>query len=247
MKRTKFVAAVAAVGLLAGAYATPLMAFSFGVGGSFGGSLIEIDGSQTMNHRTADTKMTRKKDLQAVLASAYAQIIVGEDMFGEGNGFALGYEQGFGEGKVAETIKHGQAGDTGGNSSARTNINSIIGGIESGDQRAEGILKNLNTVFIETPGFTPLGIFLKAGWSEMDIITNEDLYTGGTYGDGAVDGSMWGFGFKKSAGGFQVKTEFNYTDWDTLSLTNTGTDAGASKVTVAPEQWSGKLTIGYNF
>ena len=55
------------------------------------------------------------------------------------------------------------------------------------------------------------------------------------------------FGFKKSAGGFQVKTEFNYTDWDTLSLTNTGTDAGSNKITVAPEQWSGKLTIGYNF
>ena len=244
MIRTKFVAAVGALGLLASAYMTPLMAFSFGIGGSFGGAHIEVDGSETMN--TSSRKLTRKKDFQAVLASAYAQIIVGEDMFGEGNGFALGYEQGFGEGSVSEETQHGQTG-TDSNSSARTNITSTVGATTSGTQRAEGVLKNLNTVFIETPGFTPLGIFVKAGWSEMDIITKEDLYTGGTFGDGAVDGSMWGFGFKKSAGGLQVKTEFAYTDWDTLSLSNTGTDAGSSTVTATPEQWSGKLTIGYNF
>ena len=244
MKEKKFVAVVGALGLLASAYMTPLMAFSFGVGGAFGGTHIEVDGSETMN--TSSRKLTRKKDMQAALASAYAQLIIGEDTFGEGNGFALGFEHNFGDASVSEETEHGQTGADS-NSSARTNITDAIGTTESGTQRAEGTLQNLDTIFVETPGFTPLGIYLKAGWSSMDIITKEDLYTGGTFGDGSVDGEMWGFGFKKSAGGLQVKTEFNYTDWDTLSLSNTGTDAGSSKVTVSPEQWSGKLTVGYNF
>ena len=37
------------------------------------------------------------------------------------------------------------------------------------------MIENINTMYIETPGFTPLGIFLKAGWSEMDVRTKEDL------------------------------------------------------------------------
>ena len=77
MKKTKFVAVVGALGLLASTYMTPLMAFSFGVGGAFGGAHFEVDGSETMN--TSSRKLTRKKDFQAALASAYAQIIIGED------------------------------------------------------------------------------------------------------------------------------------------------------------------------
>jgi hypothetical protein len=106
----------------------------------------------------------------------------------------------------------------------------------------------MNTIFIETPGLTPLGIFLKAGWSEMDIKTNEELFTGGSYGDGSVDGAMVGIGFKKSVGHFQIKTKFNYTDWDSLKLTNVGTaTTGATSVTATPEVWSGKIGIGINF
>ena len=55
------------------------------------------------------------------------------------------------------------------------------------------------------------------------------------------------FGFKKSVGGIQIKTEFNYTDWDDITLTNIGTDAGAEKITASPENWAFKFGIGYNF
>ena len=249
MKKMRFLTVVSAVGLLASAYMTPLMAFSFGIGGSFGGAHFEAAGTESFTadaNDTAGRTKTRNKDFQAAMASAYAQVIVGESYFGDGNGFALGYERNFGEANVQEEMEHGQSGSES-NASARTNIISTVGATEQGTQRAEGVLKNLSTIFVETPGFTPLGIYLKAGWSTMDVITKEDLYTGGTFGDGSADGEMWGFGFKKSAGGFQVKTEFNYTDWDSLTFTNGGTDAGSTSVKVSPEQWSGKLTIGYNF
>ena len=33
------------------------------------------------------------------------------------------------------------------------------------------LFKNFHNVFVETPGFTVLRLYLKAGWADMDIIT----------------------------------------------------------------------------
>ena len=80
------------------------------------------------------------------------------------------------------------------------------------------------------------------------IRTKEDLGTGGSYGDAAVDGAMDGGGFKKSVGNFHIKTEFNYTDWDALTLSNVGTaTTGSTSITATPEVWSGKIGIGIQF
>ena len=212
------------------ALTTSLMAFSFGVGGSFGGTHIEVEGTETL--KTSNATQAAKEDAQAPLGSAYAQIIVGEGYFGEGNGFALGYEHIFGEGSKkqrAEGVIDLHAAD------AQT----------VGTQYAEVVFKNLNNIFLETPGFTVLGIYLKAGWADMDIVTKEDLVTGGSWGDASTDGPVYGFGFKKSAGGFQVKTEFNYTDWDKISLSSSSDTS--STIDATPEQWSVKLGVGYNF
>ena len=86
----------------------------------------------------------------------------------------------------------------------------------------------------------------------MTITTNESLDTGAAYGDADVDGATVGFGFKKAAGGFQVKTEVSYTDWDTITLTNSGTKGagsakGADKVVATPENWAFTVGLSYNF
>ena len=233
IKKMKIAAAAGALGMILNLYATPLMAFGFGIGGSFGGAHVEASGTET--HKTGSTK-SRSKDAGTPIASAYAQIIVGDSVFGEGNGFAVGIQQFFGEASMSETKE-----------TTRTNIISAVGATESGTQYANVVFSDLRNIFIETPGFTPLGIFLKAGYAEMNVKTEENLYTGGTFGDATVDGSVVGFGFKKSAGGFQVKTEVSYTDWDTISLNNTGTDAGSTKVTGTPEHWAATVGIGWIF
>lgn len=235
--KTKLAGLVGAIGILVSVYATPLMAISIGVGASFSASHLEIDGQEKLRGDANSSAVTQKakEDAQAALASVHAQIIVGEGMFGEGNGFTLGVEHFFGEASFK------------GRTEQETDIADAVGGISMGTQYAEAVLKDLNTVFIETPGFTPLGIYLKAGWSELDVITKEDLMTGGTYGDTSADGAQWGIGFKKSAGGLQSKIEFNYTDWDTISVNNTSDSTGTSTVSGTPEQWGGKISIGYNF
>lgn len=237
IKKTKLVALVGALGLLTNIYATPLMAFSFGVNATLGGSHMEVAGKEVLRgDANSSTKTsTRNIDTQAALASLGAQVIVGEGWFGEGNGFALGYEHFFGEGKFS------------GVKTPKSDINTVAGGTVEGQQYAEMIVKNYNTIYLETPGFTPLGLYLKAGWSQVDVQTNEALLTGGSYGDTTSDGTSWGFGFKSNTAGWQTKLEFNHTDWDNISATNTSDDTGTSTVSGTPEAWGGKFSIGYNF
>ena len=242
-KRIKLTAAAAALALLGSTITTSAIAVewgSVGFGASFGGAHVEATGAQTVYRGIGATTPTAetdtKEDAQGVIASAHVQITLGDQWFGKGNGFALGVERIFGEATDKKTV------------STTSDIKGSATGVSSaGVQLTKVTMKNFNTIFIETPGFTPLGIYLKAGWSEMDIITGEELYTGGSYGDASVDGAVVGFGFKKSAGGFQVKTEFNYTDWDNVTLTNNGVDASVKSITATPELWSAKFGIGYNF
>jgi len=227
---------VGAFALLLGSFTTSAGAAdwgSIGVGVNFGGAHAEIAGKET----GAATDETATEDAQMAIASAYAQITLGDHIFGKGNGFAFGYESFFGD----ATFSNESDGITDIKGSATAAVTTV-------KNKAEAVIENINTMYIETPGFTPLGIFLKAGWSEMDLKTKEDLGTGGAYGDAAIDGALVGFGFKKSAGRFHIKTEFNYTDWDSISLTNTGTaTVGASTVTGTPEVWSGKIGVGIQF
>ena len=232
--KSRLVSLASAVVLFFG-LSTSAMAVSLGFGVSGGATHAEFEGAETIKEN--NSKSTRHEEAQGVLGSAYVQLVVGEDMFGEANGFALGYEHIFGEAVIDAKKSERDKLDLQGTAST----------VSSYRNYAEATVKNLRTIFVETPGFTRMGLYLKAGWSDMDIITNEQLATGGVYGDASTDGITYGFGFKKAAGGMQVKTEFNYTDWDDISISNTGTDAGASKVTADPENWAFKFSVGYNF
>jgi len=231
-----------AVALIVSVYASPLMAFGVSVGGTFGGAHVEAEGQEYMNVGSSDTvtaghKMS--KDALINTISAHAEIIVGESRFGEHNGFALGIRHYFGEGNIEHTKK-----------TSRTNLQNLaaedgVGNAISG----KGTMSNLNTVYLESPGFTPLGIFLKVGQSSMDVTTDESVSTGATYGNTSVDGDMWGFGFKKaSESGLQFKIEVNYTDWDQITLTNSNANAGANKIQVdSLDSTGGAMSIAYIF
>lgn len=214
------------------------MAVTFGIGFSGGGTHVDATGTEVMN--TSSDKSSAQEEAASPLGTVWAQVIVGESYFGEGNGFAIGYDHFFGE-TGFEAKERLDASDTQKNGKELVNIT----------QYAKAHLSDLNTIFIETPGFTPLGIYLKAGLSSIDVTTSEELPTGGSYGNAGIDGTTYGFGFKKASGGMQVKTEFNYTDWDDLRLNNGnagGDDAGgANYIDVDMENWAFKFSIGYNF
>lgn len=228
MNKKKFAALIGALGIMVSAYATPSMAVSLGFGATGGYTNVDAEGTEILNGQTVASN--GQENLDGPMASIYAQITVGEEQFGEGNGFVLGYDMGLGEAS-AKVVRSGQ-------------INKLAPeASEEGSFRGEARVSNLNTIYFETPGFTTAGLYARIGWSELDVETSEDLLTDDTIGDGSMDGTTYGFGFKKSLSGFQVKTEFNYTDFDTLSLTS----GSGTVYTATPEVWAAKIGIGYNF
>ena len=241
MSKKKLAALVGALSVMVSAYATPSMAISLGFGATGGAIFLSADGSEKLAAPVAaggaaTTAKKGQENINGVMPSIYAQITIGEERFGEGNGFVIGYDMGIG--KASKTVRRSEVK----NQNAANDGTGDAGATESSTS-AEAEVSNLNTIYIETPGFTIAGIYLRAGWSEMDVKTTEDLITLDTVGDGSIDGFTYGVGFKKSLSGFQIKTEFNYTDFDTLALTS----ASGSVYKATPEAWTAKLGIGYNF
>ena len=244
MFKRKFSALVGAAGIFLTTLTTPLFAgdtISIGGGVSGGATTFSVYGEEKLDGSNKITNATETGS--SALGSAYGQISLFdgyfEDRWGT-NGFTIGYEHIFGEAKI---------------DNARDNINDIFGANNTatniGRNYVEAVMSNLNTVYIETPGITPLGIYLKVGYSEMDIETREEMATGASFGNTSTEAETYGFGFKKSGGGFLVKTEFSYTDWDNITLNSShsgpGNSGGVSSVTAAPENWTAKFGIGYSF
>jgi hypothetical protein len=91
-------------------------------------------------------------------------------------------------------------------------------------------------------------LYVKAGLSTVDVITNENLSTGAVYGDTELDGSMFGIGYHNALdNGVFFRVEGNYHNFDSASVTSTGT-ASDSKITMSSlDGLSGKLSIGKSF
>ena len=91
-------------------------------------------------------------------------------------------------------------------------------------------------------------LYIKAGISTVDVITNENMGTGANYGDTELDGSMFGIGYHNVMdNGLFVRVEGNYLNFDSASVTSTGT-ASDSKITLSSlDGLTGKVSIGKSF
>ena len=68
-------------------------------------------------------------------------------------------------------------------------------------------------------------LYVKAGMVQVDVITNETLGTGSTYGNASLDGTMFGLGYNHSYGnGISTRIEGSYMDFDDASVTASNTD-----------------------
>ena len=88
--------------------------------------------------------------------------------------------------------------------------------------------------------------YVKAGYMSVDIITNETLGTGSTYGNTDINGTSLGVGYHKSFdNGMFVRAEGNYMEFDGASLTSS---SGSQKISLDNlDGVSGKLSVGKSF
>ena len=118
----------------------------------------------------------------------------------------------------------------------------------TGTRKATLDLKNHITAYIQ-PSYNlgnGLAVFGKAGFSHADLkISSTGLSTDGTLsGDDKLQGYLAGIGIQKNIDKTMfVRFEGNYTDYDTVSYTN----SEGTKFTADPELWTAKISIGKSF
>ena len=115
----------------------------------------------------------------------------------------------------------------------------------TGNQKIQVDFEDLTTLYISvniTDNF-----YVKAGAMEVDVITNEALHTGSTYGNTSLDGSVYGAGYHKSFdNGMFLRTEALVMEFDGATLTSTTNSD--NKVTVNQlDGASAKISIGRSF
>jgi len=235
MNRIKWTSLVGAVVLLMSAWTTQLMAGSFGIGITALGVVAESEGTETL--KTTSVKSS-KQGVNGVgyVPAGYIQYTFGD----RSNGFVIGVEKIPGSTTLGEKETNRidyVAGSTGGGA-----YSGLGPGVK---QIAKAKIDNHIGAYIETPAF--LGMYLKAGVSQVDLTTEENLGTGAAYGNDTMNGFTYGIGFKGTAdNGIHVKFAAEITDYDSVSLTSTGSDA-ASTINADVMTYAARLSIGYNF
>ena len=131
---------------------------------------------------------------------------------------------------------------------SQTNSDLVAGTTTTGTRKATLDLKNHITAYIQ-PSYNlgdGFAVFGKAGFSHADLkISSSGLSSDGTLNtDDKLQGYLAGIGIQKNIDKTMfVRFEGNYTDYDTVSYTN----SEGTKFTADPELWTAKISIGKSF
>ena len=131
---------------------------------------------------------------------------------------------------------------------SQTNSDLNNGTTTTGTRKATLDLKNHITAYIQ-PSYNlgdGFAVFGKAGFSHADLkISSTGLSTDGTLNkDDKLQGYLAGIGIQKNIDKTMfVRFEGNYTDYDTVSYTN----SEGTNFTADPELWTAKISIGKSF
>ena len=110
------------------------------------------------------------------------------------------------------------------------NVNSGEGGDGKTDIKVSAEFEDLTTVYLLAK--SDIGIFAKAGYSQMDInVTSENA---GTYKDTDTDGVEFAIGYERDLGEIGVRAELAYHSFDDVKADNGITDK--NEITVSNMQ-----------
>ena len=119
---------------------------------------------------------------------------------------------------------------------------------ENSDTATSGV----NSVQVDFEDLTTLyatfnvtdNLYVKAGMSTIEVITNESLNTGSAYGNSTLDGSSIGFGYNMDMdNGLFVRAEGNYMTFDGVSLTSADNTIKLKNL----DGVTGKISVGKSF
>jgi len=177
---------------------------------------------------------------EAVLATSFASVFVevsSDEMLGLGLGISYAPE-------VAELNKEtrniGVSADSG------------AAGIDAdgGVQSVDGKINDLVSVYFTLP-IGDSGAFVKAGYNQATLVTNESLATGSKYENVDLTGTQVGGGYEGSLGDMAFwRAEGTYQMWEDVSAFGSesgGTAGSKNKITAELGSVTGSLSVGMKF
>ena len=134
-----------------------------------------------------------------------------------------------------------------GNNGASSTSNGQGTGESTITQKVQVDLNDMTTFYVAY--HHDLGVFIKAGIVQADLITNEVLQTNSKYGNTTLDGYTASIGYEHSlSNGMFIRGAADYTQFDTIAISSTGVGANQNKVVIKNLSGpSGTLSIGKNF
>jgi hypothetical protein len=209
------------------AFTTSVFAGNFGVGVT--GSVATVGGKGKL----AESETGTETESSGLLGQAHNTAVVGS-LFLEYTadslyGMTIGFDYMPGEADIGDKV-------------TRTDANLIS--TDDGDYSAAATLKNHYTVYAELP--IHAGMYVKAGYTELDVDITTSAPSGNTYQDTTADAIVLGVGYKNDFGtnGY-YKIEGSYTDFDDIKSTSTGTNPDS--VTADIDVTRATIAIGYKF
>ena len=218
------------------AFSTNVLAGSFGIGAS--GSFANISGSGT---ETEGTAADASPTAASATNTAWIGSVFAEYSFDGDHGMTFGVDYLPGSANVNSKKL------------SRTDVETSVEGTvaqtaTSVKRDAQAAVENHMTYYVELP--VTGGLYAKAGYVEMDVITSENIGTTKSYGNTSVDGYMFGAGYKvQTDGAMYYKLEATHTEFDTLSLKEVGQTSGSPANSVKADLDVTKATfaLGYKF
>ena len=181
--------------------------------------------SQTGNSVSDPTENRKRSE---ILGIAYSSIFL-EKTLGDRISIGIDYVPSGIESETTETAK----GDK------RTDESDAV---SYGENKVQVDFEDLTTLYL-TLNLTD-NLYGKVGVAHVDVITNEAIATGASYGNTDMDATVIGFGYDTEFGnGMFVRTEANYMDFDGTSLTSGDNTISISSLTGV----TAKLAIGKSF
>lgn len=211
------------------AFSSSQSEISVGVTGNLG--VLDAQGKETFNGGTT----TKSEEATIAFASAFAEFHLNEN-------FRLG----------ASLVPYALESET-------------TESVRSEGERGNGLAFGTNTNFTPKSGFTQKvqvdiedlmqaylsfhrdGFFLKGGFIEADLITNEVLGSGSSYGNSTLEGTFVGAGIERDLNnGMFIRAEAQFSDYDDVTINSTGGE-GASITVSDMSGITGAISIGKTF
>jgi hypothetical protein len=235
---------LAAVGALLMLSVTGANSVEFKAGVSANGMAAYANATETL--KGSGVKTGRTTNEEAVLATSFASIfaeISSDEMMGLGLGVSYAPE-------VADMDKETRVIQNCRDNTACTAEDADD--VDTGTQAIDAKINDLISIYLTLP-IGDAGAYVKAGYNQATMVTEESLATGSKYENVDLTGTQVGGGYEGSLGDMAFwRAEGSYQMWEDISASgsesnNGTTDTSKNKITAELGSVTGTLSVGMKF